>query len=238
MSVVEHSYTKAVASLTAGHFYAIGPGGDSDPVWALEDAVFVNKGTTDLRVGHSLTGILSGTNYQTVIAGTSTPLAGVLDNLLVYNPEAATAGVFSVTATGRRRNSGQDAGVLCAEGSSNSTTRFQIIRPSRTAGSTISTTVPVKYQRLLTTIKGYSVSVPSGGTLTIGLLDSRGRSLLTAVMDQEALTTLTLYTATTLVGTLGSLTIAQGDNLTLSAVSSAGGDTLGDILIELAHTVA
>lgn len=235
---VEHSYTKANASLTAGHFYVIGPGGDSDPVYALEDTIITNKGTTDLRVGHSLTGILSGTNYMTIIAGTSLPLPGVLDNLLVYNPEVATAGVFSVTATGRQRNSGQDAGVLCAEGSSNSTTRYQVIRPSRTAGSTISTTVPVKYRRTLTTIKGYSVSVPSGGTLTVDLLNRAGLSLCAAVMNQESLTTLTLYTSTTLASTNGSLTIARGDDLTLSCVSSAGGDTLGDILIELAHTVA
>ncbi len=227
------SYNKANTSLTAKHFYVIGPGGDDDPKHALEGVVFVNKGTTDLRIGHSLTGILSGVQYQTVIAGTSIPLEGPLDNLVIYNPEAATAGVFSVTAVCTRRNSGQDAGVLCAQDSPGSTTRYQVIRPSRTAGSTIATTVPVKYQRTWTTIKGYSVSVPSGGTLTVDLLNSASVSLVASVMNQESLTTVTLYTATTITAALALV----NRDCSLSCLSSAGGDTLGDLLIELAHTV-
>ncbi len=231
------SYTKANTSLTAKHFYVIGPGGDDDPYYALEGVVFVNKGTTDLRVGHSLTGILSGARYQTVIAGTSIPLEGPLDNLIVYNPEAATAGVFSVTAVCTKRNSGQDAGVLCAQDSPGSTTRYQVIRPTKVADVVTATAVSVKYRRTYTTIKGYSVTVASGGTITIDLLNSAGLSMLGTIMNAEAHTTVTLYTATTLAATNGSLTVERGQDLSLSYSSSEAGDTLGDALIELAHTV-
>lgn len=227
------TYAKANTSLTAGHFYVIGHGGDDNPGHALEEVVVVNDGTTDLRVGHSLTGILSG-RYQTVIAQTSLPFEGPLDNLIIYNPEAATAGVFSVHARCRLRNSGADAGVLC-QSDSGGATRYQVIRPTRTAGATVATTVPVKYRRTHTTIKGYSVTVPSGGTLTVDFLDSRSRSVLSAVMNQESLTTLTLYTATTISSALA--LALQGETHTLSCVSSAGGDALGDLLIEIAHTV-
>lgn len=77
----------------------------------------------------------------------------------------------------------------------------------------------------------------SGATITIDLLDSQGRSLLAAPMDCEALTNKTLYTATTL-STTTPLLIEAGRDLTLRYTSSDGGDTLGDILIELAHEVA
>lgn len=235
--MTEQTYMKAVTSLTAGHFYVIGAGGDDDPQHALDDIVITNTGTVALRIGHSLTGILSGGRYVQVAAGGSLPIEGDRDNLLVYNPDASTAGSFTISAECCYRNSGQDGGVLCAQDTPGSATRYQVIRPTRTAGETVLTTVPVKYKRTITTIKGYSVTVPSGATLTVDLLDSQSRSLLAAVMNQEALTTKTLYTATT-------VTTAYPDLLTvtkacsLSCRSSAGGDTLGDLLIEIAHTRA
>lgn len=236
--MTEQTYMKAVTSLTAGHFYVIGSGGDDDPQHALGDLVFTNTGTVALRIGHSLAGILSGGRYMQVAAGASLPLDGEHDNLLVYNYDASTAGAFTVNARTCKRNSGQDAGVLCAQDNPGSTTRYQVIRPTRTAGETVLTTVPVKYQRTITTIKGYSVTVPSGATLTVDLLDSQSRSLLAAVMDQEALTTKTLYTATVVTTTYPALLVVQrGRDLSLSCRSSAGGDTLGDLLIEIAHTV-
>lgn len=232
------SYQKANTSLTAGHFYVIGAGGDDDPKHALEQAVFTNTGTVGLRVGHSLTGILSGGRYDQVAAGGSLPIEGPVDNLIVYNYDAAVAGAFTVSARTCKRNSGQDAGVLCALDNPGSTTRYQVIRPTRTAGETVLTTVPVKYQRTVTTIKGYSVTVPSGATLTVDLIDHKSRSLLSAVMNQESLTTKTLYTATVVTTTYPDLLVVQrGRDLSLSCVSSAGGDTLGDLLIEIAHTV-
>ena len=115
-------------------------------------------------------------------------------------------------------------------------TRYQVIPRARTAGSTIPTPVPVKYQRLMTTIKGYSVVPASGGTLTVDLLNPAGLSMLASVMNQESLTNKTLYTGTALSAANGSLTVRR--DLTLSCVSSAGGDTLNDLLIELAHEVA
>lgn len=232
------TYTKANTSLTAGHFYVVGPGGDDDPKHALEQVVIVNTGTVGIRVGHSLTGILSGGRYVQIAAGGSLPFEGPVDNLLVYNYDASTAAAFTLTARTCKRNSGQDAGVLCAQDTPGTTTRYQVIRPTRTAGETVLTTVPVKYKRTITTIKGYSVTVPSGATLTVDLLDAQSRSLLAAVMDQEALTTKTLYTSTVVTTTYPDLlVVGRGADLSLSCRSSAGGDTLGDLLIEIAHTV-
>lgn len=236
---VAHSYSKANTSLAAGAFYVIGPGGDDDPGYALEDVVFVNTGTVALRLGHSLTDILTNARYQNVAAaaavGCTTAIAGPIDNLLVYNFDAATAGAFTVIARCVKRNSGKDGGVLCGSGTPGSATRYQVIRVSKTAGADTTTTVPVKYKRTLTTIKGYSVTVATGGTITIDLKDTFSRSLLASVMNAESHTTKTLYTSTTL-STTTPLTVDRDCSLIFS--SSAGGDTVGDALIELAHTVA
>lgn len=233
------SYKKAVTALTAGHLYVIGNGGDDDPKHALEQVVVTNTGSVGIRVGHSLTGILSGGRYMQVGAGGSLPLEGPLENLIVYNFDASTAASFSVAATCCARNSGQDAGLLSATDlPASNPTRYQVIRPTRTAGETKTTTVPVKYQRTLTSIKAYAVTAPTGATMTVDLLDSMGRTLLTSKLDQEALTNATIYTGASLTTTTSLLTIGRGLDLTLSCVSSSGGDTLNDLLIELAHVVA
>ena len=80
-----------------------------------------------------------------------------------------------------------------------------------------------------------SSAVASGGTITIDLKDTFSRSLLASVMNAESHTTKTLYTSTTL-STTTPLTVDRDCSLIFS--SSAGGDTVGDALIELAHTVA
>jgi len=223
---------------TAGAFYAIGSGGDDDPKGAPQSVVVTNTGTVTLRVGHSLTDILAG-RHLPVPANTAVPLEGPYDNVIVYNPEASTAGAWGLTGECVLRNSGQDGGVLCARSTANSANRYQVIRPGKVAGATTNTTVPVKYKRLLKSIKAYSVTVATGATITIDLLDHLGRSVLAAPMDCKALTTKTLYTATTL-STTTPLTIEAGRDLTLVYYSSSAGDaaTLGDILIEIAHEVA
>jgi hypothetical protein len=66
------------------------------------------------------------------------------------------------------------------------------------ANTTTETAVPVKYRRTLAHIKGYSVTVASGATVTINLFDSADRSLLAVIMDAEAHTTKTIYTSTAL----------------------------------------
>lgn len=236
---VAHSYSKANTSLAAGAFYVIGPGGDDDPGYALEDVVIHNTGTVGLRLGHSLTDILTNVRYQQIAAaaavGCTTAIAGPIDNLLVYNYDASTAASFTLIARCVKRNSGKDGGVLCGSGTPGSATRYQVIRVSKVAGADTTTTVPVKYKRTLTTIKGYSVTVASGGTITIDLKNAGSVSLLAAVMNAESHTTKTIYTATTLSTTVP-LTVDRDCSLIFS--SSAGGDTVGDALIEIAHTVA
>lgn len=226
----------ANTSLAAGAFYVYGPHGDVDPKHALESVVFSNAGTTPLRLGHSLTGILAG-RYIEVDDGTSIPLDGPLDNLIVYNAEAATAGSYSLSARCCKRNSGQDAGVLAATDlPASNPTRYTVVRPSKVAGAITDTAIGVGYQRTWTSIKAYSVTIASGATITVDFLDHMGRSLLAAVMDAEALTNKTLYTATTLSTTVPLTVPARAHTIRYS--SSAGGDTLNDILIELAHVVA
>ena len=234
-------FNHANTSLAAAAFYVYGAGGDLDPVYALEDVSVTVVGTTPVRVGHSLTDILAGRYTQVEEGGqpgSTQTFTGPLDNLIIYNPEAATAASYTVTATGRKRNSGQDAGVLCQQGYSGAATRYQVIRCAKVANTTTETAVPVQYRRTLTHIKGYSVTVASGATVTINLFDSADRSLLAVIMDAEAHTTKTIYTATALTASTDLRTIAQGANLALSFLSSDAGDTLGDALIEIAHTVA
>ncbi len=234
--MVTTPFAHANTALVAGHFYVYGPSGDVDPKHALQSVVFTNLGTTPLRLGHSLTGILAG-RYIEVDDGTSIPLEGPLDNLIVYNAEAATAGVYSLSAMCCKRNSGQDAGVLAAADlPASNPTRYTVVRPSKAAGAVTDTSIKVGYQRTWTTIKAYSVTVASGATITVDFLDAFGNSLLTAVLNAESPTTKTLYTAATF-STTRSLTVPPGTH-TLRYTSSAGDDNLGDILIELAHTVA
>ncbi len=219
---------------TAGAFYVIGSGGDDDPQHCPQSVVLTNVGETTLHVGHSLTDILAG-RYTPIVGETAIPLEGPFENLIVYNPEAATAGVWGLTGMCCRRNSGRDGGMLAARSTPSSTNRYQVIRPSKVAGATTNTTIPVKYKRLLKSVKAYSVVKASGATINIDLLDHLGRSVLAAPMDCKALTNKTLYTATTLSTTTPLLV---DRDLTLVYTSSDGGDTLGDILIELAHEVA
>ncbi len=221
---------------TAGAFYVIGPGGDDDPQRALESVVLHNTGTVTLHVGHSLTGILAG-RVTPVPANTAVPLEGPFDNIIIYNPEASTAGAWGLTAMCSKRNSGQDGGVLAAGDTPASVIRYVVIRPSKVAGASTPTAIPTKYKRLHRSIKAYSVVKASGATINVDLLDAQGRSVLAAVMDAKALTNKTLYTATTLSTTVP-LTNADNRDMSLVYTSSDGGDTLGDILIELAHEVA
>lgn len=231
---MSETYTQSQASLAAGGFYVIGTGGDDDPQYALESAVIANGGAEVLHVGHSLTDILAG-RVTIVAAGAALPFEGPLENLIVYNPHASTAGSWSLSATCRQRNSGRDGGMLAARSTPSSANRYTVIRPNKVAGAATATAIPVRYRRLLKSIKAYSVSKASGATITLDLLDAQGRSLLASPVDAEALTNKTLYTAATL-STTTPLRVARPLSIVYS--SSAGDDTLGDILIELAHEVA
>jgi hypothetical protein len=79
--------------------------------------------------------------------------------------------------------------------------------------------------------------VASGGTITLDLLDGKSRSLLSAAYDLETLTTATLASAT-LTSSTDLLTIAPNGTLTVRYSSSAGGDTLGDLAVEIGVTEA
>lgn len=233
MAVVDTYTAPAQTSFTAKHFYAVGANGDSDPGIQLEAGVLHNLGTVNLRYGTSLTEILAGV-YATIADDTALPVEGPRDNLIMYNPEAATAGSFTFTAVGNKRNSGKDAGGLAARSAPATATRYTVIRPSKVAGAVTDTTVRVTYQRTITAIKLYSVTVPSGGTITLDVLDSSGRTLCTQ-KDLETVVTLTLTTLT--LSTTTPLLLKAGEHITVRYSSSAGGDTLGDTLVEIAHTV-
>jgi len=229
------AYSLAVSSLTAKHVTAIGYRGDSDPAYALEQIVLANTGTVDLRVGSSLTGVL-GTAYVTVPAGVIMPIEGPREGLVVYD-STATAGTFSITADCWRRNAGLAGGLKPRKDSPGSATRYFIIRPTKTAGTVQDTTITLQGRYTVTSVKLYSVTVASGGTITLDVLDSKSRSLLSAVYDLETLTTATLASAT-LTSSTDLLTIAPNGALTVRYSSSAGGDTLGDLVVEIGVTEA
>ena len=237
MSVSPESYAKAVTSLTAAHFYAIGYLGDDDPGHALEEVLLYNGGTTDLRIGSSLTGTQAATNYQVVKAGTVLPLSGPKEGLIVYNPEAATAGVFSISADCWRRNAGKDGGVKARKDTPSSATRYYVARPSKVAGAVTDTSVVIRQRCTISAVKAYSVTVASGGTITLDLLLPSGSSLFSTVLNLEGITTKVLGSAT-LTASTGLLTIEPGTTLSLRYSSSAGGDTLGDCIVEIAVTEA
>ena len=225
------AYSLAVASLTAKHVHAIGYRGDSDPAYALEQVRIANTGTTAVRVGTSLTGVL-GTAYVTVANGTVMQIEGPREGIVVYNPEASTAGVVSVTADCWRRNAGLAGGLKPRKDSPGSATRYFVARPAKTAGAVTDTVITLQSKYTLTAVKLYSVTVASGGTITLDVLDSKGRSLLSTVYDLETLTTATLASAT-LTSSTGLLSLSPNDTITLRYSSSAGGDTLGDLAVEL-----
>ena len=231
---MSETYTQSQAALAAGGFYVIGVCGDDDPQHALESIVFTNGGDEDLHLGHSLTDILAG-RVTIVATGITIPIEGPCENLIVYNPHASTTGAWSINATCKQRNSGRDGGMLAARSTPASANRYTVIRPNRAAGAVTVTALPVRYSRLVKSVTAYSVAKASGGTITVNLLDSQGRSLLASPMDAEALTNKTLYTAATL-STTTPLRVARPLSIVYS--SSAGGDALGDILIEIAHEVA
>jgi hypothetical protein len=230
------AYSLAVSSLTAKHIHAIGYRGDSDPAYALEQVRVANTGTTAVRVGTSLTGVL-GSAYVTVANSTVMQIEGPREGLVVYNPEASTAGTVSMTADCWRRNAGLAGGLKPRKDSPGSATRYFVARPTKTAGETKDTELVMQGRYTVTSIKLYSVTVASGGTITLDVLDSKGRSLLSAAYDLETLTTATLATAT-LTSSTDLLTLAPNATLTLRYSSSAGGDTLGDLAVEIGVTEA
>jgi len=230
------TYNNAIASLTAKHISAIGYRGDSDPAYALDGLRVTNSGSVALRVGSSLTGVL-GSAYVVLPNATTLQIDGPREGLVVYNPEASTAGTVSMTADCWRRNAGLAGGLKPRKDSPGSTTRYFVARPTKTAGQTKDTELVMQGRYTVTSIKLYSVTVASGGTITLDVLDSKGRSLLSAAYDLETLTTATLATAT-LTSSTDLLTLAPNATLTLRYSSSAGGDTLGDLAVEIGVTEA
>jgi len=230
------TFVHAISSLTAKHINAVGYRGDTDPAYALEGLRVTNSGSVALRVGSSLTGVL-GSAYVTVPNATTLPVDGPREGIVVYNPEASTAGTVSMTADCWRRNAGLAGGLKPRKDSPGSATRYFVTRPTRTAGQTKDTELVMQGRYTVTSIKLYAVTVPSGGTLTVGVLDAKGRSLLSAVYDTETLTTATLATAT-LTSSTDLLTLAPNATLTIRCVSSSAGDTLGDLAVEIGVTEA
>lgn len=223
-------YFWAQSSVPAGHVRVIGPGGDDNPMGVLEDAIIANTGTVDLRIAHTLSGVL-GTRYATVKAGTSRALAGRLDNLVVYNPHAATGGSFDIDGVAVEANSG--APYRGGADLPHSPLRTIVARITGVAGQTIYKPVHFFRKVELDSIKLYSVSVPAGADFTLeakigatSLVDDDP-----SVFDLETLVTKTL-TPLTLIA-IDSRVVPAGQSLEFTYLSSAGGDAVGDLLAEV-----
>ena len=232
MDIISESYTRAVTSHTAGAYYLIGWGGDDDPKHALEQAVFRNNGTVALRLGYSVTG-LRGTRYQTVAAGNAEPIEGPVEGLIVYNPEAATAGSWSLQGRCYLRNAGGKGGMKGRKDDPAAVTRYITARGTFTAGAVATKTLTVVNAMTITGIKIENLAQFSGGTITLSVLDKNGHNLLSAAYDLETpnaktLTTLTLTASTDL------LTLRMNDTIRLVVSSSAGGDAGGPLTVEIA----
>lgn len=218
-------------SLTAKHVHAIGYRGDSDPAYALEQLRIANTGTVSLRVGTSLTGVL-GSAYVIVAPSTVMQIEGPREGIVVNNPTPSTGAAYSVTADCWRRNAGLAGGMKPRKDSPGSATRYFVARPTKTAGAVTDTVITLQSKYTLTAVKLYSVTVATGATITLDVLDNKGRSLLSTVYDLETLTTATLATAT-LTNSIGLLSLSPNDTITLRYSSSDAGDTLGDLAVEL-----
>lgn len=231
----------ADAELVAGHFFAVGPNGDTNPGAVLDEVVITNPGEVDLRVGHSLTGILAG-RYTTLLAGAARPIAGACDNLIVYNPEASDPGAWDLDGVVVGRNSGgvYEAAKLGAgvahRGPTDlplTTTRYRVVRLTGTAGEIVELDAYFSQQVDVVGVKLYGVTIGSGANIRFDALKSTD-SILLAFFDLETLVTKTL-TAMTLTATTARLTLPVGTPLTLRYSSSSGGDSLGDLLVEIAY---
>ena len=236
MTVHPEIFYYAVSSQAAKQVTAIGYGGDIDPAFGLEQMWFFNSGGSDVRIGSSLSGVL-GSAFLNVKSGTTVPLDGAREGLVLYNPSVSTAAGFSLQAECWRRNASAMGGMKPRKDSPGSATRYFVVRPTKTAGATTDTTITLPGRYTLSAVKLYSVTVATGATITLDVLDRQGRSLLSTPYDVETLTTATLATAT-LTSSSGLLTLAPNDTITLRYASSDAGDTLGDILVELSVTEA
>lgn len=228
------SWYKAPGAVAAGSVYAVGYLGDVDPGVVLEDCIFYNAASHGVYIGSSLTGVLDSA-YVAVKAGATYELKGPREGFILYNPHASDSATTSFSATGWQRNSGRDGGVKPRKDAPSGSTRYYLVRPTKTAGETKYTEIAIKGRCTVASVKLYSVSVPSGATITLDLIDAKGRSLLSAPYNLESLTTKTLAAATLTTST-GLLDIAPGSTLRLKYVSSDAGDTLGDTLVEIAIT--
>lgn len=236
MTVHPEIFYYSVSSQPIKHVTAIGYGGDVDPAFGLEQMWLYNSGSADIRVGSSLSGVL-GSSFLLVKTGSTVQLDGAREGLVIYNPSAQSAAVYSMQAECWRRNASAMGGMKPRKDSPGSATRYFVVRPTKTAGATTDTTITLPGRYTLAAVKLYSVTVATGATITLDVLDRQGRSLLSTPYDVETLTTATLATAT-LTSSSGLLTLAPNDTITLRYASSDAGDTLGDILVELSVTEA
>jgi hypothetical protein len=236
VDIISESYTRAVTSHTAGAYYLIGWGGDDDPEHALEQAVFRNNGTVAIRIGYSVTG-LRGTRYQTIAAGNAEPIEGPVEGLIVYNPEASTAGSWSLQGRCYIRNAGQKGGMKARKDDPSAATRYITARGTFTAGEVATKTLTVVHPMTITAIKIENLVQFSGGTITLSVLDKNGNNLLTAAYNLETPSAKTLTTMT-LTASTDLLTLRKGDTIGIVVSSSAGGDAGGPLTVEIAHEQA
>lgn len=218
------------ATLSPGEYLAIGPGGDDDPGRVLADVVLVAIGDDGVRVGASLSGV-AGSRSTTVPAGGALPLAGVHDALVLMVPSGASGAVdVSVNAScgGCSVNSARQFGPL---GASNvgETYAYTTVRAASVAGANTARTVPSPRKRRLSAIKVLAESSVTGASITMTFVDSLGRTLATTV-NLESLTPGTPAAATLTTDTAA---LWVTDDITITVLSSDGGDTIGPLLVEL-----
>lgn len=218
------------ATLSPGEYLAIGPGGDDDPGRVLADVVLVATGDDGVRVGASLSGV-AGSRSTTVPAGGALPLAGVHDALVLMVPSGASGAVdVSINASHAEcgANSGRKLGPIGAV-DVGEVYAYTTVRAASVAGANTPTTVPSPRKRRLSAIKVLAESSVTGASITMTFVDSLGRTLATTV-NLESLTPGTPAAATLTTDT-AALWIT--DDITITVLSSDGGDTIGPLLVEL-----
>lgn len=222
---------RRAAGLGEGIVYAIGPGGDKNPSFVLDEVWVRNTGSKDIYVGKGLVGAVAGSDEQILVAaGKDELLRGPFASLALYNLNGSGgAGAFNLDAKKLHVANHSRAGGHPGHGEI-----FGRLVGVGNAAVPIALKSPAKIR--VTGVRTWSKVVPSSAAGTfLGTVSGRGNNLLSATnINLKALTTVTLQTQA-LTATTASLDLEPDEDIVITGTSNNVDLVPGDVLFSILY---
>lgn len=225
-----------LATIADGELFVLGPNGDVDPGYLLQDVQIRNVGAKDIYVAVTLRGAVGSTSFRSLIpTGASTPVElcrGPIESIAVYNLSGSGAST-KVSITGDLlplNNAGKALPSHPGHG-------CYFFRPAQSPAASAAVTLTARHKITATGLYVWS-KLPRTSALGFYRLTATagGRNLLAApFFDLETLVAATLA-APALVGAAAALNIEPNEPIVVTAQSDNADLSVGDLLIGLEYT--